>query len=161
MRPADRQGWKIISITGHRKVSARDVDRIFAAMKILVRNPTIDAIYFGGAIGADTYALRAAAEYRVEKRPHLTVVVPDTAAKQPRDAQKYFSLADEVIELGNPITKDDGFEAFKIRNVYLVDAATTLVGFFSGKWNSGTGHAIRYAKANGVAYCEVKVDHVP
>jgi uncharacterized phage-like protein YoqJ len=119
-------------------------------MKVLVGNPTIDAIYFGGALGADTIALRAASEYRKGKRPHLTVVCPDTRDKQPWDARKYFDLADEVIELKNHITKADNYASFKERNVYLVDQASVVVGFFSGNWASGTGHALKYAKNQGV-----------
>jgi uncharacterized phage-like protein YoqJ len=157
VRPPERADWKIISITGHRKVSVVDHDRIFAAMKVLVRNPTVDAIYVGGALGADTIALRAAAEYREGKKPHITVVVPDTADKQPWDARKYFHLADEVVELKKPIQKSDNFAAFKERNAYLVDHASVVVAFFSGNWASGTGHALRYAKSRGVETREIKV----
>jgi hypothetical protein len=158
MRPPGREQWKIVSITGHRNVSVRDVDRIYAAMKVLVNNPTVDAIYVGGALGADTIALRAAADYRKGKRPWLTVVVPDKAVNQPQDARKHFHLADEVIELGNPITRDDGYESFKVRNVYLVDIASSVVAFYSGKRASGTGHAIGYAKSRGVPVHEIKME---
>jgi hypothetical protein len=158
MRPADREHWKIISLSGHRNVSLKDESRIVAATKTLVNNPTIDAMYFGGALGADTISLRAAATYRVGKRPHLVVVCPNTRNHQPVDARKYFHLADEVIELGYEITRDDGFKAFKLRNEYLVDVASSLVAFYSGKRNSGTGHAVGYAESLGLSVYKIPVE---
>ncbi len=127
-------------------------------MKLVAQNKTVDAIYFGGALGADTVALRAAHEFREGKRPHLTVVAPDTAARQPFEARKWFKLADEVIELHYPITKNDGYESFKQRNQYIVDISTSLVAFWNGDSKSGTGSAVRMAQQVGLIVHRVKIE---
>jgi len=126
-------------------------------MKLLVQNPTVDAIYVGGARGGDTIALQAAAEFRKGSRPQLVVVCPDTEAAQPFQARQWFHLADEVIELGNPITREDGFESYRIRNKYLVDHCTTLVAFYNGDKDTGTGHAVQYAESLGVVVRTVPI----
>lgn len=140
---------KIAAITGHRDLSPKDLNRVQTAMRGLVHNPTIDAIYFGGAIGADTEALRAALTYRTEKRPWLVVVTPDTVEHQPGPTQVWSRQADELIELKNPITSNDKFASYRIRNQFLVDACTLLVAFWNGNYKSGTGSAVRMAERQG------------
>lgn len=158
MRAADREHWKIVTMTGHRNVTPKDIAVIRGSIRSLVRNPSIDAIYFGGALGADTVALIAAAEFRQDERPHLVVVTPNTARHQPADARKYFHLADEVIELGYEITRDDHYAAFKKRNCYMVDVATAVVAFFSGNKKSGTWHAMSYAESSGLTVYPIPVE---
>lgn len=126
-------------------------------MKTLVGNASIDAIYFGGARGADTEALKAALEFRADKRPWLVVVVPDTVSRQPRETHEWTRKADEVIELHAAITKDDGFASFKKRNVFLVDIASFLVAFWAGDYSTGTGHAVRYAEKDGLVVYKIPI----
>lgn len=149
MRPPERQAWKIASMTGHRDLSPKDLYRLQTAMKGLATNPTIDAIYFGGAMGADTEALRTALEVRVGARPHLVVVVPYTVYHQPSSTHQVTHSADEVIELGNKITADDRFASYQIRNQYLVDVCSLLVAFWNGNYKSGTGSAVQMAERQG------------
>lgn len=146
MRPADRTHWKIASITGHRDLSERDRVRLYSAMKGLAQNPTIDAIYFGGAIGADTEALKSALEYRSEQRPWLVAVMPDVVEAQPSSTHQWARAADELIELKNPITSGDKYASYRIRNQYLVDVCSLLVAFWNGNYKSGTGSAVRMAE---------------
>lgn len=126
-------------------------------MKALVGNKTLDAIYFGGARGADTEALKAALEFREGQHPKLVVVVPDTVENQPSDTREWTRKADEVIELRNPITSEDSYASFKARNQYLVDAATLLVAFWNGVYKSGTGSAVRMAERAGIPVHRVSV----
>jgi len=157
MRSPDRLDWTIISITGHRELGPISKKKVWASMRILVEKPHVDAIYFGGALGTDTEALKASLHYRTGKRPHLVVVVPNTTSHQPAAARDWIYQADEVIELGNPITQDDGWASFKKRNEFLVDCGTYLVAFFNGNYRSGTGHAIRYAEKDGLAVYKILV----
>jgi predicted Rossmann fold nucleotide-binding protein DprA/Smf involved in DNA uptake len=161
MRPQQWADWKIIGITGHRGLTEADERNVRSALKVIVRNKSVHAICVGGALGADTVALRAAHEFRLEGGPRLIVVVPDTAAKQPRDARSYFHLADQVIELHYPITKQDNFNAFRLRNEYLVDLSSSLVAFWNGGLKSGTAHAVRLANQVGLAVHHVKVKGLP
>ena len=112
----------------------------------IVNEFNIDEIYFGGARGVDTRALYWAHKY---KKPNtkLIVVVPDTIDKQPAETRGYINtLADEVIELKNPITKSDGFAAYQIRNEYMVNPCDLLISFWNGqKKNCGTYNCMEYA----------------
>jgi hypothetical protein len=157
VRPADRIHWKIVSVTGHRSLTAKDLDRVRKGAQALVSNPTIDAIYFGGAKGVDTQALKAALEFRTDKRPWLVVVVPNTVEDQPWDTRVWTRKADEVIELHNPITKDNKYASYRIRNQYLVDICMFLVAFFNGDYKSGTGQAVRMAEKDGLSVYKIPV----
>lgn len=147
---------KAVAISGHRDVSPEDVRRIWAVMKVVVENKTIDEVWVGGARGTDDEALKAALHYRKGSRPKLVVVVPDVIAKQPRECWEAIHQADEVIELRNEITHDDGFASFQLRNEFMVDHAAALIAFWSGK-RSGTGNAVAYAKK---IQCPVRVIQV-
>jgi len=157
VRPPERERWKIISITGHRSLNATDRERVRKGIQALVNNTSIDAIYFGGARGVDTEALRAALEFRKDKRPHLVVVIPDTVEEQPWDTREWTRKADEVIELRNPISKANKFASYRIRNQYLVDIATFLVAFWNGDYKSGTGQAVRMAEKDGLYVYKIPV----
>jgi hypothetical protein len=128
-------------------------------MKTIVSVARVDAVYFGGARGADTEALRGALHHRSQwDRPKLIVVVPDTFEKQPKETQLWTKKADEVIELKNPITKDDNFASFAIRDHYLVDIANSLVAFFSGDYSTGTGKTVRMAERDGVVVTKIPIE---
>jgi hypothetical protein len=154
-RPPDRESWFIISITAHRKLADAHVSTIHATMQKIVRSPDVDAVYFGGALGGDTEALKAALYFRQGKRPWLVVVVPDTVAKQPIDTRAWTRQADEVIELRNPIRREDDFVSYTVRDRYLVDVASTVVAFFSGNYRSGTGQTVRMAEKDGLVVTKV------
>lgn len=158
VRPPDRERWHIVSITAHRALSADDISRIHTTMKYVLQRAHIDAIYFGGARGGDTEALKAALHWRGNtKRPHLVVVVPDTVSKQPYETHAWTRQADEIIELNNKITRDDGFASFTKRDRYLVDVATSVLAFFSGNYASGTGKTVKMAEDDGLAVTKIKV----
>jgi hypothetical protein len=157
VRPPGRLHWKIVSITGHRSLSPTDKTIVRKGIQALVNNKTIDAIYLGGARGVDTEALKAALELRTDKRPWLTVVLPDTISDQPLDTREWTRKADEIIELRNPITKDNKYVSYRIRNQYLVDICMFLVAFFNGDYRSGTGQAVRMAEKVGLFVYKVPV----
>jgi predicted Rossmann fold nucleotide-binding protein DprA/Smf involved in DNA uptake len=157
MRPPERLHWKIISITGHRSLTSTDRAVVRKGIQALVNNKTIDALYFGGAKGVDTEAIKAALELRTDKKPWLTVVLPDTISDQPFETREWTRKADEVIELKNPITKDNKFASYRIRNQYLVDICKFLVAFFNGDYKSGTGQAVRMAEKVGLVVYKVPI----
>jgi uncharacterized phage-like protein YoqJ len=98
-------------------------------------------MFFGGAIGADSYALEAA--YEFNKGAKLTVVVPGKLEQQPGIAQEYIHLSDFVIELGKPLYLP---ESYRYRNTYLVKQCDHLIAFFDGSVRSGTNQTINIAK---------------
>jgi hypothetical protein len=156
-RPDDRLNWQIASVTAHRDLAASDHAVIHKAMQTLVLHPDVDAIYFGGARGGDTVALQAALYFRTDQRPWLTVVVPDKLKNQPVETHFWTGKADEVIELGNPITKTDHFLSYTIRDRYLVDVASYLVAFFNGNPKTGTGKTVRMAEKDGLQVHKVTI----
>lgn len=151
MRKPHQLNWKIASITGHRDIGPKSLALLRREAAALAKNPTIDAIALGGARGVDTEFLKTVYHARDGKRPWLIVVVPDTVEKQPWEAKAAIrTMADEVIELGNPITSEDRFESFRTRNVYLVELCSLLVACWDGNYKSGTGHAVKVAEAKNV-----------
>lgn len=158
MRPPDREKWHIVSVTAHRAMSDDDIRKIHFVMGKVVALPHIDAIYFGGARGGDTEALKSALHHRgAAKRPRLVVVAPDTLVKQPFETHVWSRQADEIVELRHPITRDDGFASFGKRDQYLVDMATSLLAFFSGNYATGTGKTVKMAEADGIVVTKIKV----
>lgn len=113
-----------------------------------------DYIMFGGARGADTFALAAVLDLRNlgRKTPQLIVVVPDTLAVQPRETWGTAEKADRVIELQHAITPMNGFWALHHRNEFMLDWVAPkgrLLAFWNGK-KSGTANAVFYARNNDV-----------
>lgn len=145
-----------IAITANRNITPADEAMIGATMFGLVRMPDVEEIIFGGARGGDTVALIAAGGgSRSGKgtrmvRPKCVVIVPCRVADQPHDAREAIRVfADEVIELGLPITRDDGWAAYKRRNEAMADRSTHVGGFWNGDHRSGTYSALAYAKRIG------------
>jgi hypothetical protein len=149
-----------VAITGHRFLLESDVVIVRDRIVRLVRDPEVEEVFFGGAIGVDTDALRFALQYRAGPgRPFLSVVVPDTLGMQAISARLFAAQADRVIELHHKITGRDGYAAYKKRNCFMVDQATPcgeVIAFWSGRWRSGTGQTIRYALETDTPW-----EHVP
>jgi uncharacterized phage-like protein YoqJ len=155
-RPPDRLNWTIASVTAHREVTVEDTRIIHEAVRGLVYEDGLDAIYFGGARGGDTVALQAAIYFRANRpRPWLTVVVPETLLKQPEETRYWTKRADEVIELRNPLTQP---KSYAIRNQYLVDISTFLVAFYNGDKRSGTGMTVGMAESVGLAVRKFQIE---
>lgn len=153
-----------VSISGHRGISRHDVEIISAKMYGYVLSRDVEEIFFGGAIGVDTEALRLALYWRTNGEfPRLTAIVPDKIWTQPANAQavlRSLRFPDRVIELGNSITKTDGYAAYHIRNQELVNRIKDcgqLTAFWSGDKKGGTWSAIQYAKKVGAAWEHVQI----
>lgn len=157
LRPYDRTDWNIISVTGHRDICADVMKIINDEITKIVRDDSVDAMYFGGASGSDTEALKSAIGMRTGKRPMLVVVVPDSVESQPIETRKWTKSADEVIELGNKITSLNSFKSYLIRDKYLVDMATSLIAFWNGSYSSGTGKTVKMAEKIGIPIKKVKI----
>ncbi len=154
-----------IAITANRNLTRADEAMIGATMLGLVRMPDVEEIIFGGARGGDTVALIAAGGgSRSGKgtrivRPKCVVIVPCRVADQPHDAREAIRVfADEVVELGLPITRDDGFAAYKRRNEAMADRGTHLGSFWNGDYKSGTWNCISYARRIGRPWWNNAVD---
>jgi uncharacterized phage-like protein YoqJ len=147
-----------VGITSHRKFTAADMGKARRAIKSLIENPNVERILFGGAIGLDTICLEAALEFRTTpSKPELVVIVPNRIQHQPRQAQRAIHRADTVLELGLPITLDDGYRAYKVRNTKIVEASDVIVALWNEDPQTGTGHAVGVAKKMGKKVIIVKV----
>jgi predicted Rossmann fold nucleotide-binding protein DprA/Smf involved in DNA uptake len=149
---------RTVVVTGPRRLFPRDAPKVREALAVLAKNPSVGMILFGGAIGADTEALRGALEGREGRdRPFLVCVVPCRAEDQPVGARPWIARADRVVELGLPITAEDGFEAFKARNRHMVDQADLAIVFDNGDQRSGTSSCARYAEKRGLQIVRIPV----
>jgi predicted Rossmann fold nucleotide-binding protein DprA/Smf involved in DNA uptake len=134
-----------LGITGSRKLPPGAVDIIIEKMTEYVKDETITRIVFGGALGADTVALRAALNTRTSERPKLTVVVPMTVDKQPVDTRVITRQADEIIELGHQYSPG----VYLIRDQYIVGHSTKIAAFWNGDIDSGTHKTMKMAEKAG------------
>jgi hypothetical protein len=127
-----------------------------------VSAPDVEELFFGGAIGVDSHALRFAYLARAMRRtPLLTVVCPDTRDALPKLAQVWCSkYADQYIELKNPITAEDHYLSYDLRNRWMVDQIRDcgpLEAFWSGRRRGGTWNAIQYAIATGACWEHIEI----
>lgn len=140
-----------IAITAHRHLTREGEETIARTMRELLATKPAEFI-FGGARGGDTVALRAVLRpsgkgTRPAHWPRLVVIVPDTVDAQPHDAREAIRAAapDEVVELHQRVTHQDGFAAYHRRNEAMADRATHVVAFWNRDRESGTGACVRYA----------------
>jgi len=144
-----------IAITGNRYPDQTDYQLIETTIKKIVFNKNIKEIVFGGAIGVDSIALLYALKFRENaklKTPKLTVVVPDKLTDQPEGTRDVSAMADELVELKNTITSDDGYNSYRLRNEYMVKRSNRIVAFWDGSPRSGTFMTINLAKQHKKAY---------
>lgn len=141
-----------VAVTGSRVLEPEDVAVIESEMRRLVSLPDLIELRFGGAVGADTEALRIAFETR-KPATKLVVYLPLDVDAQPVQAQLVIArCADEVM-------MNCGFDAkepFRRRNEMLVhgknlsDPVDRVVAFWSGKARSGTLMTANIARKAGI-----------
>ncbi|HET6496423.1 MAG TPA: hypothetical protein VFH61_13780 [Thermoleophilia bacterium] len=120
--------------------------------------PRAEAMLFGGALGSDTMALRAAHALRRPRGPRLIVVLPSRLRDQPREAQAAVEeCADEIVELG---LKPGATPSYMRRNDALVERADVLLAFTDGRSSGGTAYTISKAKREGIETIVVAVPSV-
>jgi hypothetical protein len=125
------------AVTGHRSISEADWDTIQQTIQEIIRSDA-DTVYFGGADGTDSVALREADRARDGTDVSLVAVVPWTLEEQPNDAVAVTKAhADRVVELESDAPVGIGRGFFE-RNDELVDRADELIAFWSGKESGGT-----------------------
>jgi len=118
-------------------------------------------IYFGGAVGVDTEALKICRTMKTIAKvddknsrviPELVVVYPDTMEHAPNAQCRNTTIrcADKIIQLRMPIVQSNGWRAYHNRNEYMVNHSVKLLGFpFFGRDGGGAIATIKYAKSKG------------
>lgn len=140
-----------VCVTGRRDLTPEGKRVIVQRIREILTEPGIETIYFGGARGADTIALAAAIKYRKGSVPRLVAVVPDTVERQPWEARTIVVLADEVIELKHPISREDGYRSFIARDEWMVDRSGRVEAFWDRRRKGGTWKTIQHAWKQGVS----------
>lgn len=117
------------------------------AARLKSQMATFNTMLFGGALGGDTILLQLARQMKLScgARTRLVVVCPDTLSELPRDAYAVAKYADEHIELKNPVTPEDDFESYRIRNQYIVDHSGEMAFYWNGR-SAGTKMTMDMAK---------------
>lgn len=135
-----------VAITAHRDLADTDYDVIFNTMAELLSTQEVDSIYFGGASGGDTVALQSCLDISCMNKPRLIVVLPAKLENQHPQTWPISKRANQLIELGLPITKSDGWKAYHIRDRYMVDHAEKTIAFWDGIKKGGTFNTKKYAE---------------
>lgn len=135
-----------IAITGHRKLFERDRSIVIERVRRF-RDEGVGAVFVGGALGVDTLVVETLLDQ--ERHPTIVTVVPCRIDDQPIAVRAILRRSDQIIELGIPITDRDGWQAYKVRNQYMVDHCDRLVAFHNGSTQSGTWSTMHYANRIG------------
>ena len=143
----------VVAVTGIRDLDPTSIPDVELALADAMA--TAKEVRFGGALGVDTVALRAAARLRGARRrvPRLVVYVPFRASDQPAAARGVIALADEVVELRLPRSK----WAYLRRNDKMLDGATRALAFTDGKRSGGTHYTAKKATDLGIPVTRVLV----
>lgn len=137
-----------VAVSGTRRPHPEDEGEIVRRIVEAIDRWRPREMLFGGAIGADTVALRAAHAVRVGRAwPRLVVVVPGRAEEQPESAREATRrCADEVVELRLPLADKS---SYLTRNAELLARADRLLAFWDGR-KGGTSWTINEARRRGL-----------
>jgi hypothetical protein len=133
----------IIAVSGIRDLAVESEADVELAVADAIFN--VEEMRFGGARGSDTVALGAACEL-ADAELLLRVFVPGRLRDQPREAVAAAQCADEVVELGLPLTP----WAYYQRNDALLRGADRLLAFTDGRDTGGTAYTIERAAEWGI-----------
>ena len=130
------------AVTGHRAISEADADVV---RRTIAAEPA-GVWIFGGALGVDTVALRAAREAGLS---WLEVIVPGTVAQQPPEARRAIEeCADDVTEMRAGNLRDA--RAYHERDRMMCHRASRVLAFLDGRReSSGTRVTAEYARWQG------------
>jgi DNA polymerase III epsilon subunit-like protein len=130
------------AVTGHRAITEADADEV----RRVIRAEPAGVWIFGGALGVDTVALRAAREAGLS---WLEVIVPGTVAQQPAEARRAIEeCSDAVTEMRAPNLADA--RSYYARDREMVRRASRVLAFLDGRsGSSGTRATAEYAREQG------------
>lgn len=141
----------ITAISGIRNLSPASYADV--ELVVIEEATLVDELRFGGAIGVDTIALRAACGD--DESAYRQVIVPFEVVDQPAEAAKTIQdCADEIIEMHLLRSR----EAFLRRNDRLLEGADRLLAFTDGRTSGGTWYTIQSAIKRGLDVVIVPVE---
>lgn len=153
---------RIVAFTGIREIDPSQAQEVEAAvLDVIAQRPS--ELRFGGALGADTLALKAAANLefvssvRIDNAPDIerVVFVPFTVAAQPNEAQQAIrAYASRIVEM----KLSAGKSAYLVRNTAMITGADLVVAFTDGRVVGGTWYTMRRARELGIPVAIVPVE---
>jgi len=145
-----------LMITAHREITELDKQIIEAVISAEMKNLNLEKIYFGGAVGGDSFALETALKFKaVSSNVKLIVVLPKTIKDQRSDLRELTEKADDIIELklSRKIHADIWWEHDK----WMVINSQKCIAFWDEIPNGGTYNAMKYAERSQKTVCCVKI----
>lgn len=147
---------KSCCFSGHRKISAENIDQIKRALDIEIENLIHDGytdFCVGGALGFDMFVEERVIIAR-ETHPQIRLVLflpCKDQSKNWRDEEqaKYTAVINEADKILYTTEKYEQGCTLK-RNRQMIDTCSICVCYMKNK-HSGTAYTVRYAKENGVA----------
>lgn len=154
-----------VAITGARKLSSLDEIMIQRRMIDLIGYTDVDEIRFGGAIGADTLALKSALQFCPSFRQILKIVyLPFAIGDQPAEAAMVAATHADRIHVDCGRGKDEPFRARNEAMVLGLDyngqkegPVDLLIAFWHGRRRSGTFMTMNIAKKHDIPVDEVRI----
>lgn len=139
----------IIAVTGHRPEDIRELERdVRGKFRTTFSEAAPETVIVGMASGVDLWAGAEALLLGIE-----VIAAKPWAGHAPRaeDAELYATICDgarEVVEVDDS-SKYPGPWVYHKRNEWMVDHATHILAYWSGKETGGTAACLRYANKVG------------
>lgn len=138
----------IIAITGHRSEDCNGEERTRTALRNNLRDALPEVVICGMANGVDLWAADEALGLGLE----VWAAKPWTGhGPRKDDAELYAKVIASASRVVN-VTESDGYPgpwAYHKRNEWMVDHATHVLAYWSGKESGGTYACINYARKVG------------
>lgn len=148
-------------IKSYNRLTEQSTKKIEDKIISLIYDDKIEELIFGGAMGSDNLALSIALIHKnhcfedydsIITPVKITVILPFTIEKQPRECRYNISQADEIIELkgvakavGTWVSYGSWVSSYFHRNEEMVKRCDKLVAFWDG-FSGGTANTIGIAK---------------
>lgn len=153
------QKEKTVCFTGHRKLpSGENLVKLKEKLEneiIIVLKEGYETFLFGGALGWDM--LCAEVMLSIKKRfpistIHVVAVIPFRDQEKiwsSDDQKRYVSILSECDEI---LVLNEKYHAqcYKVRNQFMINQSTRVIGYYSGEFRTGTGQTVRMAEARNI-----------
>lgn len=141
-----------VTITGHRQLTSFLANEAYNLGRNLTINKSVDTIYIGGIMGADTEVLKGIIAESGEGK--VNIVVPNLVENQPAVARKMIEKASlkgaRVTEMKQSIKSLVEGYGYLNRNKYMLDRSDIVFAVWDGRKKGGTWYTINEARRRNI-----------
>lgn len=147
---------KSCSVTGHRNISADQIDYVKKELRkeiLLAIDDGCTHFISGFAEGADLYFADIVAGLKTEN-PGITLEAAIPYRKRLEAKDKMFQRLIKLCDTVTVNTETYSKNCFMLRNLYLINNSERVIAVYDGREKGGTAFTVRKARAKG---CEIHI----